>query len=151
MPALRIEERAIGIGLIPCLDVVAVDLPAHYDVLRRDRRLVRQAPAVADNGLPVVAGEQPEVEGLERAFAEATLARREQHLRARQRYAEAHGASAAIRTANATSSSWPPISPSSLRLSVSRSARPIAGPSGTPAARRSSPVISSPVPLRCSR
>src|SRR5919106_6475445 len=151
LPA-RLGVDVLRIGTVPVAEVAAMDLPAHHDTLGLHPRAVREASPVLGDVLGIVVGEDAEIERAVRAAGDAAVARREDGAGAgeRERVEErAHSASLrASASAVSSSSSRPSTSPSSFRRSVSSRARPIAGPSGTPASSRSSPPISSPTALR---
>ena len=102
-----------------------------------------QRSAVLDHALGLVVGEDPQVERLVRALAHAAPAGRERRPAAPGQPRLRVDSPRELQRRARAPRRGPTRAPSSLRRSVSSSARPMAGPSGTPAASRSSPVISS--------
>src|SRR6185503_21123507 len=101
-----------------------------------------EAFAVRLHAFALVVGEDAQVQRLVWALADPALAGRERHLGAGQAEADQVADRATSRAWR--NSSWRPASsPSSFLRSVSSSAYPSAGDSGTPASTRSLPVISS--------
>src|SRR5918992_6326883 len=141
----------LRIGTVPLAEVRPVDLPAHHDPLGLHAGALSEPAPVRGDVPGLVVGEDAEVERAVGAAGDAAVAGGEDGPGAGQRKLVeelAHRASPrASASAVSSSSSRPSTRPSSFRRSVSSSARPIAGPSGTPAASRSWPPISSPTEL----
>ena len=119
-----------------------VRLPGHGRGVGVDPDQPAEQPAVLDHALGLVVGEDPEVQRLVRALADAAETRREDDpVRVSELRLEDHGASISSRAA-ASSASRPSSSPFTFRRRISSRIAPTWGDSVSPSSARSPPEIS---------
>ncbi len=141
-PVAQVAEEA---ALAPAhlADARAVDLTPHRDARRIEAERRADPRAVLPHPLVGIVAVHAQVELREAAGADPAAPGGEHGARRARRSATSISSrrltrpSRAIRNAIASCSSWPPTRPSRTAARTSESARPIAGPGGTPSRTRS--------------